>query len=257
MTEDLAAFLDISQVMLWHGVTTFLRVAALVALLPGFGERTVPARIKLVIALAFTLIVAPSVPSLDVEPNLDALGRLVVTETLAGFLLGIGIRLFVLALQTAGSIAAQSTSLSQILGGAVADPLPAMGYILIIGGLALAVMAGLHIKAATLVILSYEMLPMGQLPTGSLVSSWGVAQISNAFALAFTLAAPFVILSVIYNLALGAINKAMPQLMVAFVGAPVITAGGLLVLMLAAPIMLEQWMRALDAFMANPYRVAP
>lgn len=257
MTEQLAALLEISQDMLWHGIAVFLRVAALVALLPAFGERTVPTRLKLAIAICFVLIVAPAVPTVENDRSFDRLSRLIVTETFAGALLGIGIRLFVLALQTAGSIAAQSTSLSQILGGAVADPLPAMGYILIIGGLALAVATGLHIKAASLIILSYNMLPMGQLPTGTLVSSWGVTQISKAFSLAFTLAAPFVILSIIYNLALGAINKAMPQLMVAFVGAPVITAGGLLVLMTASPFVLEQWMHALDAYMAHPYRIQP
>lgn len=255
MTEQLASLLEISQDMLWHGIAVFLRVGALVALLPAFGERTVPSRIKLVITLAFVLIIAPAVDQMDGPAGLDPLSVVVLTETLAGVLLGIGIRMFVLALQTAGSIAAQSTSLSQILGSAAADPLPAMGYILIISGLALAVITGLHIKAASLIILSYDLLPMGQLPTGTLVSTWGVAQIAKAFALAFTLAAPFVILSVVYNLALGAINKAMPQLMVAFVGAPVITAGGLLVLALAAPFMLENWMRALDVFLANPYQV--
>ncbi len=243
--------------MLWHGIAVFLRVGALVALMPAFGERTVPTRIKLVIILCFALIIAPALPNMPINPGPDMFFWLAITETLAGLLLGIGIRLFILALQTAGSIAAQSTSLSQILGGAAADPLPAMGYILIIAGLALAVMAGLHVKAASLIILSYDLLPMGQLPTGSVVSTWGVSQISQAFALAFTLAAPFVILSVLYNLALGAINKAMPQLMVAFVGAPVITAGGLFVLLLAAPFMLEHWMRGLDAYLANPYRTQP
>ena len=46
-----------------------------------------------------------------------------------------------------------------------------------------------------------------------------------SFALALSLAAPFVIASLLYNVALGVINKAMPQLMVAFVGAPAITCG--------------------------------
>ena len=57
----------------------------------------------------------------------------------------------------------------------------------------------------------------------------------------FSLAAPFVIMGFAYNVALGAINRAMPQLMVAFVGAPAITAAGLLVLMLAAPVILHFW----------------
>ena len=257
MTSAISEVLQISSELLWHGIAVFLRVGALVALLPAFGERTVPARIKLVIVMCFVLIIAPAVPPLTMTPGFDTLSVLAFTETLAGLILGIGIRLFILALQTAGSIAAQSTSLSQILGGAVADPLPAMGYILIISGLALAVITGLHVKAASLIILSYEFLPMGQLVGGSALSAWGVSRIVDAFALAFTLAAPFVILSVIYNLALGAINKAMPQLMVAFVGAPVITAGGLFVLLLAAPFMLHHWMGAIDGYLANPYRMPP
>lgn len=256
MIPAAAELLQISNEYLWHAIAVFLRIGPLVALLPAFGERSVPARIKLIIVLCFVLIVAPTVPPLTMTPGFYTLSVLVFTETLAGLMLGLGIRLFVLALQTAGSIAAQSTSLSQILGGAVADPLPAMGYILIVGGMALAVITGLHIKAAMLIILSYDILPMGVLIDGEVLTTWGVSKIANAFSLAFTLAAPFVLLSVIYNLTLGVINKAMPQLMVAFVGAPVITAGGLFVLLLAAPFMLQHWITALDGYMANPYQVS-
>jgi flagellar biosynthetic protein FliR len=243
--------------MLWHGFAVFLRVGALVSLLPAFGEKSVPMRIKLVVILAFTLIIAPAVAPPGAPPALGTLVWFALTETLIGLALGIGIRLFVLALQTAGSIAAQSTSLSQVLGGAAVEPLPAMGYILIIGAIALAVMTGLHVKAAQLVIMSYDLLPMGRFPDGSILSEWGLTQIRQAFALAFTLAAPFVVLSVLYNLALGAINKAMPQLMVAFVGAPVITAGGLFVLCLASPLILQSWIEALDLFLANPFVARP
>jgi len=82
----------------------------------------------------------------------------------------------------------------------------------------------------------------------------GVTEISRAFALGFTLAAPFVIASFIYNVTLGVINKAMPQLMVAFVGAPAITAGGLILLMLAAPLMLSIWVESMALFIINPFR---
>lgn len=255
MNLQVAQLLDLTNAILWHGFAVFLRVGAVVALLPAFGERTVPIRIKLIITLAFILIVAPAVPIHDVAITLDTLIWLSMTETLAGLMLGIGVRLFILGLQTAGSIAAQSTSLSQILGGAAVDPLPAMGYILIIGALALAVLSGLHVKAAMMLIFSYEVVPMGQLLQGPAISEWGVSQVAAAFSLAFTLSAPFVIVSVIYNLALGVINKAMPQLMVAFVGAPLITAGGLFVLFLASPFILEHWLAALDLFLANPYHI--
>ena len=44
----------------------------------------------------------------------------------------------------------------------------------------------------------------------------------------------------------------MPSLMVAFVGAPAITAGGILILMLAAPVILHFWNARLDFVLLNP-----
>lgn len=253
----LEALIPFINSALWHGFVVFLRVAAITSMLPGFGEQSVPARVKLVLALSFTLIVAPAIPMALPDPDMGTAAFLVLSEILSGLAIGIGLRLFILALQTAGSIAAQSTSLSQVLGGAAVDPLPAMGYILIVAGLALAAMTGLHIKAAQLVIISYEFLPVGRFVEGSQLSEWGVDQVAQAFALAFTLAAPFIILSVLYNFALGAINRAMPQLMVAFVGAPVITLGGLALLFVSAPYMLSVWIAAMDKFMADPFGLVP
>lgn len=241
----------------WHGFAIFLRVGAVASLLPAFGERSVPVRVKLALALALTIIVAPSIQTSAPPSNIAAFSQLVLAEVFSGLALGIGIRLFILALQTAGSIAAQSTSLSQVLGGAAVDPLPAMGYILVVAGMALAVMTGLHIKAVQLLIISYDFLPLGRFPAASDISQWGTNQIARAFSLAFTLAAPFVILSVLYNIALGAINRAMPQLMVAFVGAPLITAGGLALLLLASPFMLMVWIEAMDRFLAFPFERLP
>lgn len=242
---------------IWLGYLVFLRTAAIVALLPAFGEQTVPMRVKLVIALAFTVIVSPAVGFDLPEPNLDQIVLLTLTETLSGMIIGLGLRMFTLALQTAGTIAAQSTSLSQILGGAAVEPLAAIGYILTISAIALAVMTGLHVKAAELMVLSYSLLPIGLFANGTDVATWGTAQTSKAFSLAFVLAAPFVLISILYNLTLGVINRAMPQLMVAFVGAPVITLGGLFILFLAAPTMLDVWLEALDSFMAAPLELIP
>ncbi|WP_415922550.1 flagellar biosynthetic protein FliR [Tateyamaria sp. SN6-1] len=247
-----AELLGLAESALWTGFLVFVRVATTVSLLPAFGEQSVPMRVKLAVALAFTVIVAPAVELSATDRSIGALALYTMTETVAGLLIGLGLRLFILALQTAGAIAAQSTSLSQILGGAAIEPLPAIGYILTIGALALATISGLHVKAAELMILSYDMLPFGLFSPGADVAQWGTAQVSQAFALAFTLSAPFILMSVIYNLTLGVINKAMPQLMVAFVGAPVITMGGLLILFLAAPTILGVWLQSLDGFMSNP-----
>ncbi len=67
------------------------------------------------------------------------------------------------------------------------------------------------------------------------------------------MAAPFTIAAFVYNLALGVINRAMPQLMVTFVGAPAITLGGLVLLLISAPIMLGVWHQGFVAFIADPF----
>ncbi len=240
----------------WHGFVVFLRTAAIVAMLPAFGERSVPVRVKLSLALAFTAIVAPALPAITAPEGIAELIRMAGTEILIGTAFGLALRLFVLALQIAGSIAAQSTSLAQMIGGAV-EPVPAMGYVLVVTGLALAVTLGLHVKAAYLIIGTYQSFPPGVLPDLAGLADWGVRRIAFTFQLSFSMAVPFVIASFIYNLTLGVINRAMPQLMVAFVGAPFTTLGGLFLLLLATPVMLSHWHGALDDFLMSPAGHSP
>ncbi|OLS53649.1 flagellar biosynthetic protein FliR [Rhodovulum sulfidophilum] len=252
MTLELAPALEIWRPLAWAGFLVFLRVGAIMAMLPAFGERAVPIRVRLGLALAFTAVVSPAVsPGLIEAP--PSLALAFATETVIGLALGLVLRLMILALQMAGEIAAQATSLSQILGAASMDPQPAMGRLMLMAGLALAVMSGLHVRAAEAMILSYDLLPAGRFPDAGDLADWGVGGIAKGFALAATLAMPFVIASLIYNVALGVINKAMPQLMVAFVGAPAITAGGLVILFLSLPPMLTFWQYRLLTLFAAPF----
>ena len=255
MIETLESLLLASQAALWAGFVVLIRVGAMLATLPLFGERMIPVRIRLGLAIAFCLIVTPALaPGIGPVPQdiLTAL-PLLGPEVIAGLFLGLLLRFFVICLQIAGSIAAQSTSLSQIFGGSAGvDPLPAMGHVLVVGGLALAAIMDLHVAVARYVLLSYQLIPLGILVEPGVVADLGTALVAQIFALAFCLAAPFLIGSLIYNVTLGVINRAMPQLLVSFVGAPAITAGGLLLLFLTAPLMLSVWIEAVSAFLADP-----
>lgn len=254
MFGGLGALLDLTDAALPGAILVFARVGGVMALLPGFGEQTIPARVRLALSIAFTLVVWPMLaPALvAVDPARPFLAMLVVEATI-GLMLGLALRLMVIALQLAGSIAAQSTALAQMFGaGLTPEPMPAIGNILMLAGLTLAVASGLHVKAVVAIARSYEILPMGLPLPAADMASWAVARVAQAFALGFSLAAPFVIAAFAYNLALGVINRAMPQLMVSFIGAPAITAGGLLLLMLASPVMLHFWNHRLDLVLADP-----
>ncbi len=256
MIPELLPLLPLSQAMLWTGLVVFMRLGAMMSLMPAFGDQPVPMRIRLVLSIMFTLVVAPAIAPVIGEPptSMFLMAMHLGQEVLAGLFFGIMLRFYILALQIAGSIAAQSTSLSQIFGGSAGvDPQPAIGHVLVVAGTALAALSGLHVQAATYMIHSYTMVPYGVGLSGEAVIDVGTAQVARTFVMGFTLAAPFLIASLIYNVILGVINRAMPQLMVSFVGAPAITAGGLLLLLLTAPIMLGIWMTAFSNFMIAPF----
>jgi len=231
----------------------FLRVGAAMASLPAFGEQAVPGRIKLALTLMFTAAIAPAI-----LPQLEgvALTEGFAPEVLIGLVLGLVIRFFVLALMMAGTIAANATSLSQLFPSG-AEPQPAISKLLVMGGLALAVQNDLHLRLVSFLILSYDLLPGGRWPSSGLVADWGVAQVSRSFSLAFMIAMPFVIASLLYNVALGVINRAMPQLMVSFVGAPALSLGGLVLLAFVTPLALAVWLQAFNMFLAAPAGAIP
>lgn len=247
---------DLGSAGILAGLMVFFRIGAMAALLPVFGEQVVPVRLRLGAALALTAIVAPAVAD-RLPPVQEGLAILpyLLTESAIGLVLGMMLRLFVMALQMAAAQMAQAASLSQMIGGMGPEPQPAIGQLMTFAGLALAAKAGLAAHVAALTIQSYDLLPPGQLPVVGDLSDWGLRRIAAAFALGFSLAAPFVIASILYNIALGLVNRAMPQLQVTLIGAPALTWGMLILLALALPALMAGWQAALSGFLAMPFAV--
>jgi flagellar biosynthesis protein FliR len=253
--QTLQQFAGIGQELAWQFLLVFLRIGAAMATLPAFGEQAVPQRVKLAITIAFTLVVAPTVE--DVPNYAGGAFGAMGAEVIIGLAFGLALRLMVMALQIAGTIAANATSLSQLFGGAGPEPQPAVSNLLVMAGLALALAAGLHVHIASALIQSYIVFPAGILPSSQGVTDWGVEKVAAAFSLAFVLAAPFTIAAFLYNVALGVINRAMPTLMVSFIGAPALAAGGLALIALAVPLMLAVWITHFQNVLAAPFGIAP
>lgn len=226
---------------------TFLRIGAAMAVLPGLAEHSIPARIRLVLAILLTLGVLPATPQLP--PSTD-LAAAFAPEIVIGLFLGLSLRFFVFALSIAGTIIANSTSLSQLFatGG---EAQPAISQLLTMAGIVLAFQMGLLTKILSFFILSYDIFPATEWPDPGRVAEWGASHADMAFALGFKIALPFAVASLLYNLALGIINRAMPQLMVTFIGAPALSLGGIVLMALAFPTALSVWLMAFHAFLGN------
>ena len=254
MTSEITEILDLAPLYLVPVALVFFRVGAVIFVLPAFGEMLVPMRVRLAGAIAFTMVTVPAVlpdilsASLPAHPFI----LLALSEAVTGLAFGFSLRFTLMALQVAATISAQSTSLSQLLGGSSVDPQPAIGFVLLLAALALAAELGLHVQITMMFVHSYSMIGLGVPITGEYLAGWSVQAVASTFSFAFTLAAPFVVVSLLYNLALGVINRAMPQLMVAFVGAPAITLGSLILLALCAPLILTVWAEVFQLRIQSP-----
>jgi len=221
----------------------FARISAAVFLLPAFGEQAVPARVKLVAALCLTSLFISSIPNLEAYRTIGtSFPLLLYVEAINGLIIGFFLRSLIFILQTCGTIAAQSASLAQSFGAGVGiDPQPAFSTLFVVGGLALLSLSNWHVSIIYFLRATLSVFSFGNWPNAAIVSEWGIYYVADAFLMGFSLATPFVAVSLIYNLGIGFINKAMPQLMVAMVGAPAASFLGLTMLAISSPVILAFW----------------
>ncbi len=203
---------------------TFARVGAMVSLMPGFGEMSVPVRIKLAIALALTLIIVPlhrTAYQIDMS-SMTPLLVLIVHEILIGLVLGATGRVALSALAVAGSVIAQQLGLGFVTAfdSSQGQQGVVIGNFLSILGLTLLFATDMHYLIIAALNESYRIFAPGAfLGTGDVA-----ALATKAFALAFKvgtqLAAPFLVFGLVFNLGLGVLARMMPQMQVYFVGVP-------------------------------------
>jgi flagellar biosynthetic protein FliR len=216
---------ELSGVILTY-LLVFARVGAMMMLLPALGEGGVPSRVRLVLALAVTVAMAPTVQSAypALEPsNVLQLGLLIAQEATSGLLIGAMSRIIMSSLQTAGYLIATQTGLAyaQTVDPTQHEQGAIVGNFFSLLGAVLIFSTDLHHIAIGAISGSYKMLPPGAaLPTGDM-AELTIRLISASFVLGFQLAAPFLVFGFALYAALGILARLMPQLQVFFVAMPV------------------------------------
>jgi len=217
------------------------RLSAVIFLMPGIGEQVMPVRIRLALLLGASLALASS--GLVSVPNIAPISgylTLLVSELTIGLVLGVGMRGLLWILSIVGAIVAQSIGLAQFLGVALqTEAQTIVANLLSITGAAALLTMNFHVLAFVTIADLYRETPVGVLigfdpglTTDALFASFGFAVM---------LSWPFILANLIYNICLGFINKAMPQLMVAFVGAPFMVGAGLFLLMVSVISLFFVW----------------
>ena len=222
-------------------VLVIARLSPVIILMPGIGEQVIPVRVRLqiLVGIAFVFTASGLVAPVSFNPFGTYLA-LLLGEALFGILLGISLRVAIWVLAIAGSVIAQSVGLTQILGVAMENESQALtSNMLTMAGAALLLSANFHVYAVASFIDLYKDIPPGQV--ADFDYAFVAANFFQAFNFAILLAWPFIAVNLLYNICLGFINKALPQLMVAFVGAPFMVGAGILLLTVAIATLLLAW----------------
>jgi len=233
---------------LYRLLLVFCRVSAALLLLPGTGEGQVPARVRILAGLLLAFCIAPLAGPATAPPGAWGAVAAIGAEVAAGALLGTLARLLLSAVQTAGQVIGQSIGISNAFAfGIGMDNSAVLGAAIYAAALAALFALDGHHPGLRALAESYALVPLGAfLPTAEAARTVSEGM-TTAFRLAMQLSMPFLFLSVLFNLALAGINRAMPAMPVFMIGAPALLLAGLSLLAAAAPTLVGEVLGAYGA----------
>jgi flagellar biosynthetic protein FliR len=209
----------------------FMRVGAVVMLMPGVGEGFVPPRIRLGFALLLALCLGPiAQPTLPAIPStVGEMGGQVLKELIVGLMLGALMRIFLAALAVAGEVISIQTTLSfaQTANPLQAQPGGAVASFLGILGVVMLFATDTHHLFIAAIARSYSLFAPAKHVMVQDGATVALQAVSATFSLGIQLAAPLMVFSLVFNVALGLVGRVMPQFQIFFAGAPLTLIFGL------------------------------
>jgi flagellar biosynthetic protein FliR len=228
--------LDLLPALAATFILVFARVGTLVMLMPGFGERTFPARLRLSLALILAALMSPLVrdafPSVLPLNDVPALLLLLGGEVLTGLFIGMSVRLVTGTMASAGTFIAQQAGLGFVTQ---VDPTQGSQSVLVanfltVFGITLVFAMDLHHLAIAAMHDSYRLIPPGGAPMVDDALRMALMIFAGSFALAVQISAPFLVIGIVFQVALGVLSRLMPQLQILFLAMPIQIAAAFLLL---------------------------
>lgn len=212
----------------------FFRIAGLLMVAPVIGTRSVPTRIRLMIAIAVTIAIVPVLPQPDIVDPLSLPGIFIsIEQILIGIAMGLSVRVIFVVLEIAGQAIGQ---LMGLMLASMVDPqngnqVPIIGqFYLLLATLLFLTMDG-HLFMIRHLAESFFLLPVGSGGV-SREAIWAFLNwIGVVLATSVLIALPALVSMLIVNIGFGVMTRAAPQLNIFAVGFPVMIIIGILVIM--------------------------
>lgn len=241
---------ELSLLQIEQGIAAFLwpffRIASFFMAVPLLGSQLVNARIRLMLALAVTMIIAPLLPEMPAFEGLSPASYLVIAQQILigaalGFLFQIFYQIFVLG--------GQMIAMQMGLGFAsMTDPANGISVVML-GQFYLTLIMMLfvalngHLIMIEVVVRSFDVVPVA-LQGLTKESLWRVAAAGSwMFSAAMLMALPAVTALLVVNMTFGIMSRAAPQLNILAVGFPFTMVLGLFINWVNLGGFLDQYMR--------------
>ena len=216
----------------------FVRLLALISTAPLLNHRSVPVRLKIGLAIACALVVAPTLPSPPaVEPFSGDGVLLLLHQSLVGAAIGIAMQFVFAAIELSGDMIGLQMGLS--FSGFI-DPqnsasTPLVGsFLAMIASLVLLAING-HLMMIASLVESFQAIPIAARPEHGLGLPRLISLGGEIFRIGLHLSLPVLATLLALNITMGVLTRAAPQLNVFSVGFPITLLGGLLLLSFSLP----------------------
>ena len=239
----------------WAAALVFSRVGALVMVMPGVAQGSVPPLVRLAFALLLAMCIGPiAQPYLPPEPaTVDGTAFYIGREIVIGLAIGGLLQLFLTSMTAAGEFVSLQTTLAfaQTANPTQAVPGTTVSTFLTLMGVTLIFDTDLHRMFIAAMAHSYTLFPpMRTLPLND-AAQLATQTLARSFSLGLQLAAPVVVFSLVFNVATGLVGRMMPQFQIFFVATPLNLLLSLSIFALSIGGIGIVWTSAYEAFMRN------
>ncbi len=229
----------------------FTRIGAALMLFPGFGGTVVSVRIRLILALALSLVLLPIVGPLypNLPRHLGALMLLIGGEVLVGVFLGLVTQVVMSAMNVAGTFIGFQIGLTNAFSYDIVAEQQSSTLTAFLANVALLALfaTDMHHLMIHALVDSYATFVPGQPLPLSDFSETLSHMLSESFGVGVRLAAPLLVYGLVFYVGLGLLSRLAPQIQVFFVALPLQVFSGLWMLMVALPVMVIVFLRFFEA----------
>lgn len=227
----------------------FCRIGTCLMVVPGLSTARVPARVRLYLALAVSVIVSPNLPAAARESgSVGGLAVLIAIDCAVGFLIGMLARAYLAAIEFTGTAISNYIGLGGIAGAVDTDePAPALSTLLTIAVTTLLMILDFPQMMIVAVVDSYDIAPSGVALDARALLVLVTSALDAAFLLGLKISAPFLAFGVLMNVSFAVLGKLVPQVPSYFISTPAMAIGGLAVLYLVQGDMMQLLVRAFSA----------